>query len=336
LARELLASVTTKIRKDKWDYAIAVEANLALLQPSKADGVLEKQSMLSQEEGEIERWLYEFSSRDDVFAFELGSLLRQLRDIWGLDEVKSNLLRILQDAAFERQGSRLDLSSENVKLWAKSADHLGHRTLPWLETAVARGKSVGMIVADLPLGSGFLVRGSDLVPRWGDRPIFLTSAHQIKPEALAGLKVVFHATDPRRSYELGERIYYSPQDVLDVAAFTFKTPPQGLPYTPVSKLRPDPEKSKILYIVGHQDTKTSPISVYSNVIVESGKFKVSYASATTSGVVGSPVFDENWEAVAIHGGKDSGYYVDGLRYNALEGLILEAIVDMAQLESGQR
>ncbi len=336
LAKQLLENVSSKTPKEKWDSAIALEAGLALKQLKEGEGVLEgKSTLLDQQDKDLQGLLYDFCGRADVFAFELGALMRQLRDVWGIDERKSDLIRILQQTAFVRQGSSLDLSSETLKLWAKTEDHLGHRSLQWLETASARGKSVGMIFLDSPRGTGFLARGSDLYQRWGDRPVFLTSGHLGKDAESGRLKVVFHGADPNRSYELGERLYYSPQDELDVAVFAFKTQPQGVAYTPISKYRPDPENSKVLYIVGHQDTNTPGISVYSNVIVDSGKVRVSYTTATTPGAAGSPVFNENWEAVAIHGGQDNAYDLNGLRYSALEGLILEAIVDMAQLESGR-
>lgn len=309
-----------------WAVAAALEASVALGEPRRA-----------------ESWAMRYVNAPYADAFELGSTLRQLREVWRLDRTADEydmILRLLASTHLKR-GGRIDLGPSElgwltdrqpagVQLQANYANE-AMRTLRWLETALARCRCVARVEDPVgqATGTGFLVRGRELCPQWGDRPVFVTNAHVVGPDGFIRPKVArarfMAAPDPhgRETFAFTELLWTSPRESLDtsILALAGDPPPVGvLAVCERDAIRCN-EKTR-LTVVGHPDGAEPMISLYGNYFAafhEPEKPKVvRYRTPTERGSSGSPVFTEYWEVMAVHHAA-----LEGLQLN--EGILMERI-----------
>jgi S1-C subfamily serine protease len=83
-------------------------------------------------------------------------------------------------------------------------------------------------------------------------------------------------------------------------------------------------------IIQHPNGLPKQISFYSNVIVFSGANRLQYLTDTEPGSSGSPVFDRNWDVVALHhsGGwlPEPGAGDTNRQYYRNEGILIDAVI----------
>lgn len=303
LAREILGEIDDLGQNTTiWDYATAMEASIALRDTESAL-----------------KWAKNYVRHPFVDAFELGSTLRQMNEIWKLTdtELGHKLLPVLEYELLQRQGAELQVTSLSIEDSGGFQAVYGNEAavpIAWLENMFERCKAVGRVLrtgTGEAIGTGFLMKGYELCKGWGDAPVFVTNAHVIsdhhKDEAPLQSwdgSVEFTRIAGRPKVELGNILHTSPKNELDVTVLQV-VPPSG-----TSMLRPsfyppvvhgEGQAPQRIYVIGHPGGRELEVTLYDNSIVACSDSRfVHYRSPTEGGHSGSPVFTREWKAIAIH------------------------------------
>ena len=323
---EKLSAITPREGVDVWDRATAVEACIAL-------GRLP----------DVKDWLAVYANDPAADAFELGSTLRQLTEVWQLTpgtEPGSSVLSILQSALLQREGGRVDLGrglqSGASMIQALEAVLGDTRFVPlkWYRTGLQRCVAVARIENPWGqgFGTGFLVRGEDLYPALAGEALLITNAHVIsnRPPATPPqrARVRFEGReDADKTYAVKELLWTSPPEKLDASVLRLETSFTCDPPYPLAVALPVADQDRV-YVIGHPQGGTLSISIQDNRVVDVKEPKLHYRAPTEPGSSGSPVFNQDWELVALHhaGSKEmrslSG---EGVR-EANEGIWMSAII----------
>ena len=327
-ADEILAAVARREARgplDTWDLATALEACVARQRTLDALG-----------------WAEGYIGSRGADAFELASTLRQLTEVWQLDSRQSGaaaLLPILRGALLRRQGGGVELAADDIGRGPDAPKELqaqfgteSARSAAWFRKAFRRTLSVARVLrpGGGHVGTGFLVRGSDLLAGWGDRPVLVTNAHVlsetppengIRPQQ-ARVRFSENEAAEDRSLRVGEILWSSPADALDTTVATLREPAAGVPELELgysSDIEPDAEPKPRLSVIGHPSGRELEISLYDNHLVALEPPYLYYRSLTEHGSSGSPVFDQEWDVVAVHHaadherGANEGVAVDAIR-----------------------
>lgn len=313
-----------------WDYATAGEAAVAVRDYEQA------------------KTLYgAFAAQPDVTAFQLHSALRQLQEVWGLTDDKEpggSLLPLLRAATLDRSGGEVQLAAGNVEkeLRRVQDDHLqatfgDERAVPfgWYRKGLECCFSVCRIEDDYdrPAGTGFVVRGGDFVPSLGDRRCIITNDHVVSehdPKAIPPEKAYarFHALDGAPRVTIDEVLWRSGRAELDAALLSVVDDqlPAVATY-PIAKRPVDRSKEQKIFVIGHPQGGALSISLYDNLLLDCDDTFVHYRSPTLPGSSGSPVFNNDWELVALHhAGHQQTRKLDGSgTYEANEGIQIAKI-----------
>jgi hypothetical protein len=284
-----------------WDYGTAMEAALAL-----------------DDYGQALKWARQYVSHPGVDAFELASTLRQLREVWKLEESKTGkkLLPAIQYKLAQCEGGMLELTSISLADPAGFEaiyGNQGYIYLTWMDTMYERCRAVARVINTAtgePFGTGFLVKGSELWTEWGSKPVFVTNAHVISNNASdkAPLQpgegsAEFTRLPERPKIELGQLLFSSVREELDVSVFEIEAPAELLPLevTPYRPLIPgENDPPQRIYIIGHPKGGELTVSLYSNNLVAYDNQYIHYRSPTEGGHSGSPVFTRQWKLLAVH------------------------------------
>ncbi len=284
-----------------WDYATAMEAAVAL--GDKKTALL---------------WAKRYATHPRADAFELGSTLRQMKEIWQLEgsDLGGALLPVLEYELLQREGATLPLpcpasSAEGFEAVYGSE---GSLLLDWMETMFRRCRAIGRVfdpAAGEPLGTGFLVRAKHLRDQWGDRCLFLTNSHVVSaadadeaPLAPGQGAAEFTRLAGSPKIPLGEILFSSPRVNLDVSVLALgQDPPadaeilEPSDYAPALPKAGEPQR---IYVIGHPDGRDLTVTLYDNDLAEYEGPYVRYRSPTKGGNSGSPVFNRRWQSFAIH------------------------------------
>lgn len=331
-----LNAIAPRERVDVWDRATAVEASIALSRLSDAKD-----------------WLAVYVTDPTADAFELGSTLRQLTEVWQLTpgtEPGSSVLPILQSALLQREGGRIDLGralqsgasmiQEAVNALEVVLGDTRFVPLKWYRTGLQRCIAVARIENPWGqgFGTGFLVRGEDLHPALAGEALLLTNAHVISnvPPATPPhrARVRFEGReDADKTYAVKEVLWTSPPEKLDASVLRLETSFTCDPPYPLAVALPVADQDRV-YVIGHPQGGTLSISIQDNRVVDVKEPKLHYRAPTEPGSSGSPVFNQDWELVALHhaGSKEmrslSG---EGVR-EANEGIWMSAIIQALREE----
>jgi hypothetical protein len=302
IATDILRDIGHLAEYGVWDYGTAMEAALAL-------GDYE----------EAARWMGKYVQHPAIDAFELGSTLRQLREVWKLDEsdIGRKLLPVLETTKLRLEGGPLDYlptTPVNTDGFEAVYGDEAYVYLTWIENMVERCRSVARVLNTTtgePGGTGFLVKGVELSAAWGEGPVFVTNAHVIspnladKPALLPGDGSVELTRLPARPrVELGPLLFTSPRLELDVSVFQLHAPVEvpaliPTPYYPLVPAKEAPPQR--IYVIGHPKGGELAVSLYSNNLVAYDQERyIHYRSPTEGGHSGSPVFSRQWKLLAIH------------------------------------
>jgi V8-like Glu-specific endopeptidase len=339
LAGEVLDTVTSEaFARDSWAQATAVESYVAVGDNDQAARQLERYLVLSNPN-----------------AFALNSLLRQLLEIWNLDTDSppgSTLLPQLRSELLKKTGGVVlveprDVRAERLERLSKSPyleKVLGdtrYQTLTWYIRGLDRCRSVARIETENQdgLGTGFLVRGTDLHP---DLPktVLITNGHVI-PEGLDAdaAVVAFHAPSeahhgPQR-FRVRRQWWYASSTApnVDTTLLELHGLPADVTPVPIARMAPalNPGSAPRAYVIGHPRGLEQPqFSLQDNRILGMNESRLHYRSPTEPGSSGSPVFDKNWDLIALHhAGSMEMTRLDGQPglYAANEGILTSAIID---------
>jgi V8-like Glu-specific endopeptidase len=304
-----LESIEPRTRVDVWDRATAIEACVAL---DRLPDALE--------------WLALYTNDENADAFEFGSTLRQLIEVWQLtpgSDPGRQILPPLHAALLKREGGSVELSarpqsafSVEQELGGLEAVYDGGRflTLQWYKTGLQRCDAVGRIETafEKGVGSGFLVRGEDIDATFAGRFLFMTNAHVVsddpavqqgRPAALAPHKarVRFEARQAAgaKTYAVKQLLWTSPPGNLDATLLELDETVTCDPPCPLALSLPVPDQDRV-YVIGHPKGGGLSFSFDNNVVVAAKEPKLHYRAPTEPGSSGSPVFNDDWELVAIH------------------------------------
>jgi Trypsin-like peptidase domain/Tetratricopeptide Repeats-Sensor len=343
IAQEILDQVNELNNNDKagaWDFATAAEAFLAL---EKFDDAL--------------LWLEKYVADSKVDAFQCASTLRQFEEVWRLnvkEEPGSHLLPMLNNALLIREGGRVEFSPQNVsahftgsgefktdKTYEKVFGTDSFMGLEAYRLGLERCRAIAlirMLGESRGFGTGFLIRGAELHPSYGDELLLMTNAHvisddpnSIRPgeveasfEALDGVKCgvekVLWSSPPTQCDATLLRLNMS-----DETATLLK---QVAPY-PVVKEPPVRNDKDRVCIIGHPGGAGLSLSLQDNLLLDYDAQKMHYRTPTENGSSGSPVFNKQWKLVGLHHKGDS--HMPKLHgtgaYEANEGIRISAIIE---------
>jgi tetratricopeptide (TPR) repeat protein len=344
-AADILSRVKEKQtagKVDTWDLAIAGEALIALGRNEEAVG-----------------WFGKYAHKADAFA--LGGTVRQLKDLWKLDDTDEGreLLAPMRAQLLEKPGGEFSLSTEEMHRMAsvpetsyeKVLGDTGPMTYTFMQNGFRTAQSVALIRQNgRGVGTGFLVKGSDLNAELGDELFVLTNAHVVseppigKAAHYTEILVSFEVAEPVKgqTFSVVEVVWQSPPDQHDAALLRLDTDLRG-------KLRPlkfspnlpilNPDRPQRVYIIGHPGGGEISFSFQDNKLLDyqsglmeneedSTPLRIHYHTPTEPGSSGSPVFNGNWLAIALHhSGSKKMNRLNGLpgTYPANEGIWIQSI-----------
>lgn len=344
-AADILARVNQKDtdgQSSASDLAIAGEALIALGRQDEAIG-----------------WFGNYAHKAD--AFSLGGTVRQLTDLWKLDDTKEGreLLAPMRAHLLEKPGGEFSLTSDDMHQMAavseasyeKVLGDIGPKTYTWMQNGFRTAESVALIRQNgRGIGTGFLVRGGDLNPDLGDELFILTNAHVVSDPPIGNaadhseVSVSFEVSEAveGETYSVREVIWNSPPDQYDASLLRLDTDLNGklkpLKFSPNLPVL-NPDRPQRVYIIGHpgggeisfsfQDNK---LLDYENGVMENeddtSPLRIHYHTPTEPGSSGSPVFNGNWLAIALHhAGSKNMNRLNGEpgTYPANEGIWIQSI-----------
>jgi hypothetical protein len=351
LALSLHATVTEAYAKQpgSWLAATASEVCLAL---GKCD--------------DAELWLYRFLHLKDTQPFDIDSYARQLREIWRGDPVSpsgscpdrlagiiarflSGMQRRVQFSPAEAIQARTAVESGSPGF---EKNFLSESTfgVAAIRSMLEACRAIGCVSNDIGerLGTGFLVSGNWLNPRFGAAPVFVTNAHVISddvPKAIprGKVRVTFELEDEvngqRREYRVQEVLFTSPPGKigvtnnagtdLDCTIVRLAGLAADVAVLQCSAEPPVIESKSKAYVVGHPRGAGLQISLHDSRLldVDDDWRLMHYRTPTDPGSSGSPVFNEQWEVVGLHhaGTSETPRLHGSGTYEANEAIVLGAI-----------
>lgn len=350
-AETVASDILTRLEKARkedvppWDWATALEACVALgNRPVAFD------------------WLALYVGSPKADAFEIASTLRQMEEVWELTADRDPgdaILPVLRGELLKREGGQAcvhSLSDEARALEAILAD-TRFQTLAWYRLGLQRCNAVAKIETAFgeAIGSGVLVRGGDFHPALKDEVLLLTNAHVVSDETsvLQAYPGVLRPEHARARFEVrGEGVdagpyrvdrrvvWTSPPWLLDATLLRLEPVAMLDPPYPLAVSLPAIEKDRV-YVIGHPGGGPLALSLEDNRVIDLLEPRVHYRAPTLPGSSGSPVFNSQWELVALHhAGSLTMKKLNGDgTHPANEGIwiaaIIKALASQLVVESGQ-
>jgi len=335
---------------EPWDCATAMEAYVATDDGPEAQGWLMRYIDLQEHPADKRQ-----STAD---AFEYGSTLRQLEEVWLLEassELGALLLEPLRAALLRKAGGEVSYQGTEIRRVrldkAEREQYEGNfgaerfRDLDWIENARERCLAVARLAtrAGSGMGTGFVIRGSDLNARFGTQLLLLTNSHVITDEGEAKAwgssvkpalfpeeaSITFEAHGTKGGPWAVKTIHASsPPWKFDFSLLELDHAPPVEQGVPVRDRALSGARNERLYIIGHPYGESLKYSLYDNLVLGVASPLLHYRTPTEKGSSGSPVFDEAWELVALHHkGGNAMRRIDGQAgtYAANEGILIPAI-----------
>ncbi len=306
-AEKILAAIDAKERRGQlqvWDLPNRAECFLARGENDKAVEALKG-----------------YLDDPKIEPFNIQSTRRQLIQLWALNEdtYPGSVVLPMMNARFAELGpgeAQVDLSPADAPKYERVYGDTGYKPLKWLHRALERARCVARLGPDKfeGWGTGFLFDGAWLGDDYAERHLLLTNAHVVSddpkvqarfpnPQGPEENTAVFLGGDEASSAELEVRelLWTSPPAELDATLLEIDPPPAGAKPPPLAKKLPATEgKDARVNVIGHPRGFSVRISLQDNQMVQVGDPFLHYRTPTDPGSSGSPVFNQNWELVALH------------------------------------
>jgi V8-like Glu-specific endopeptidase len=193
------------------------------------------------------------------------------------------------------------------------------------------GRSVAYVKTQHSEGTGFLIQNNLLMT---NNHVFTNHERRLaRPDDAAGTTAIFNFEDdvegsplPVESYECRPRSGFYASVKLDYSVVAIDGDP-GLTWGVLS-MQPSRlvRKGDRVFIVQHPDGAPKAVAMAENEVLYVGDEVIQYKTDTVEGSSGSPVFNEDFELIALH---HSGGAVEeprtGQRFFRNEGLLITAI-----------
>ncbi|WP_320202116.1 trypsin-like serine peptidase (plasmid) [Agrobacterium sp. rho-13.3] len=295
-------------------------------------------------------------------AETLGAVTRQLRHLWKIGEQSeqgAGIIRSLGAAILTRDFDIAHLPADDVRALAEKPDPSeaqleaifgkdGPLSYRWVKLGMERAQSVGVIRnAVHRFGTGFIVRGGDILPDLGDEPCVLTNAHVVSTHPSDGgqspdsTEILFEAADKEIPYNFKEILFSGQKEGLDATLLRFDGQVPNLKPLPFAPNLPLANGTQHVYVIGYPSGGELSFSLQNNELLDhEGPDKgtppdpsvrrVHYKAPTEKGSSGSPVFNEqDWRVIALHHAGD----LNGIRrlngrqdsWPANEGIWIQSI-----------
>lgn len=352
LAEAVLADLKKKIANgddSQWPLATASEACLALNQCDDA-----------------ELWLHRFLLHPQTHPFHIESYSRQLREIWRGNALRNTTcadrLSNIIDRHVMRTQKRWSISPEMMKTAQSDPQSLeknfsGERTftVSTIKRMLEKCASIGCVTDTngRRLGTGFLVAAGSLGLGPDTELVFVTNSHVISDtvkDAIpsANAWVTFELESAAKGKPVSHKVmpqvlFTSPpgdpgitaQDRLDVTVVKLESWPDGGLALRTNDSLPTPSRKTKVFVVGHPSGDALQLSLHDSELLDVCDHDrlLHYRTPTEPGSSGSPVFNTNWEVVALHHAGSSA--MPRLRgkgqYEANEGISIRSIRFSAML-----
>lgn len=356
-------------KRDLWYHATLGEAHVAL-------------GAWDQAETSIAAYIND----PKIKPFSYAGTLRQLRDVWEiqhdgprgealLQALETRLLDLVPNAGLTL---RPDYIRDTLDSAAPSEPDLEHlekvlggtnaKTVRWYRTGLERTQGVGSVRRRLGgrFGTAFAVPASTFGLAGGPPVLALTNYHVVASKPELGrvppetVEISFELAGSAGSTFLVQQIV-SESRQLDYALLELSGDVSALATLPIAAGLPSvagaaAEQAR-LYVIGHPRGDELHISFQDNHLLDhegppnglpeiAERVRVHYHTPTEPGSSGSPVFDDNWDVVALHhagldfdpdGPRKPGYqrlnHKLG-RYAANEGYWIQSIIAHARTSIG--
>jgi V8-like Glu-specific endopeptidase len=343
LAQDVLNVVEKKDADAKaqyWDFATAAEACIALNKIE--DAIL---------------WVGKYLKASYADAFELASTVRQLKEVWQLDmtsELGKLILPPLNAELLKREGGEVELTAQDLRPenqerpidkenYEKVFGEDSFKTYEWYKRGEARCRAVARIgrEATRGLGTGFLIKGSELSKKFGSGLVLITNAHVISndPQVVAKYgsllpdeAVITFEVLGKKKYKVEKLLWTSPPYELDATILKLDKPVNDPDMYPLAQALPIVQTSSRVYIIGHPAGGTLSLSLQDNALLDHQDPPgfIHYRTPTVGGSSGSPVFNRDWDLIGLHHSGDSSMRkLNGKQgtYEANEGIWIRAIIN---------
>ncbi|SEB22701.1 serine protease [Variovorax sp. YR216] len=351
LAHEVLGQAISAARSDPvdpWPLATASEACLALNRIDPGHEWCDK----------AELWLYRFLGHPGAGPFEVESYFRQVRELWKGNPLDGSLCSGRLAKIFERHVMRTQHRwSADARQLQRLQDNPGELeknfsgekafTVDDVRKMLAISPNIGCVTNTngVRMGTGFLMPGAAF-----GKPyplVFVTNAHVISdtvPKALKweDARVTFEieaASGVDMAHRVQEVLYTSEPGKLgnvadapgklDVTVCLLRSTPKDASGLSVATSIPLPSPNTKAFVVGHPQAGEMQFSLQDSVLMDvcPQERLMHYRTPTDPGSSGSPVFNQDWEVVALHhaGSQACPRFAGSGTYEANEGITLQAI-----------
>lgn len=184
------------------------------------------------------------------------------------------------------------------------------------------GKSIGRIHTGSQLGTGFLIQGGFILTNWHVLPDFASAA---------GATINFEFS----SYpeDAGKRIPLDPANGFATGGkaasdWSIVKLSQTVDLDPILLANKPVKGGDRVNIIQHPEGGVKQICIHQNFVAYAGDNVVQYLADTLGGSSGSPVFDNEWDIVALH---HSGGWLEDPdskgEYFRNEGIAMKRVID---------
>ncbi len=338
IAKDILSYVQSRwdnCEASMWDSGTAMEACVALSRCNEA-----------------REWLERYVREPRADAFELGSTLRQLEEVWQLSAIEepgASLLPVLQAELLLREGGgfivspdklkRIELSQQTDLQHERVFGEARYHSYSFMQKAVKCAHRVARIEHEpgKGFGTGFVIKGSELHVSFGNIPVLLTNAHVISDDVNSHKSlhpedaiVTFELAADKKEYGLKKVLWSSSPERLDATILQFDDsgPELGHPF-PLTTRLPLTDGKQRVYIIGHPKGGGISFSMQDNILLDHEAPYLHYRAPTEGGSSGSPVFNAQWKLIGIHhAGGDNLNRLNKKKgvYQANEGIWIQSII----------
>ncbi len=212
----------------------------------------------------------------------------------------------------------------------------------FLERGIAASRSVAKVEIKngtmLDVGTGFLfkIQGEEDL-------FFMTNYHVINDKAnIEYTRIIFNFEEDikgeskaSKSYKIDAEGPWHTSPLKELDTTIFKLIPDGETLNEFGFLtlkKTDVKKNDFVNIIQHPAGQMKQISLYHNIVTNAGDREVQYLTDTLKGSSGSPVFNSNWDIVALHHSGGNKKIEDGVTFSKYRnvGINMNGIIDFVK------